>query len=1072
MSTNFHSTLKTAANKQKVVPPDWMPTGSIRSLMLDDPGEVWLQYHGQPHDLVPDLRSPYSFFNFIIHKAAQFKEQWIKKSAKGAITVCEKSYHVRYVDKLRKTLELMLLEKVPLIVQPALWWAPAKIYGVPDLIVHTSWLQDHFPASFAELQAAGPPDGYVVLEIRLGSGRTKAEREALAAQIRLNTYMLGRLQGWMPSRAFLIARGAVSQPASIEIKSKLSQPLDDDLSAKREHFLEVKLHGDALVPWRDDKVKVNLAQSSEQWESAKALIAWEKTPGGDPRVFPFIGPVQQSELAAKGFANVDEMLQVEPAALPLQELTLAKPEAIPQIRAVLQANRSGIAVLPGPAVIPTTKPFEFFVDYEFFNNLNVDFRKQWPTLGGRAMLFMIGVGWDEQGAWQYQAFVAEKETIGHEKEIIEAFVQFLEARTNGAFTDPAKTALYHWHKNAEPRQSKAAADRHSLPPAHPFRHLPWLDLHETFLQTPCAVPGAWDYGLKSVAKALAKQDPAFDPQWVGSLNDGVRAMLLGWEAYKDNPHKSPEMRILHQYLEADCKALWCILSWMRGDPPGAAFGTPGQPYVGWDNVQKGFSRPGTEQAFVAFNHGKGAFVWLQPVLGDTDGIKNVQHLIWGDEVHILESQGDWRRILSRGTLGWMHKDLLQKERVLEVNFVDVGQGDGCFIVTPQEEYLLIDAGEEDHMYRFLRWRFRHFKQPISFKAMVITHPDLDHYAGFTRFFDPEDEAVENLHFDCIYHNGILKASSKTNIVIAEDKASLPQKLKKLSPQAKYRILLQAALASGRVDDVRMLCAEPSHVPHLPGYEAPPLQIEVLGPVPEGGPGQRRLRFFSSSGKTKNGHSIVLRLVYHDVSILLGGDLNVPAERHLLGHYSGVDKDWWRIKKEEKKKELVDEVVAKATATFRSDIAKACHHGSHDFSNEFLRVIDSIVTVVSSGDAESHCHPRPETLGTLGKYGRGGRPLIYSTELARSSEEKIKHPFLVWQRLKEARKEDRESEFIEELITELGRSVAVYGMITLRTDGTNVVMAQKLEEPRPNGQRWDLTLLSPDAQGHLHYEPEH
>ncbi len=39
-----------------------------------------------------------------------------------------------------------------------------------------------------------------------------------------------------------------------------------------------------------------------------------------------------------------------------------------------------------------------------------------------------------------------------------------------------------------------------------------------------------------------------------------------------------------------------------------------------------------------------------------------------------------------------------------------------------------------------------------------------------------------------------------------------------------------------------------------------------------------------------------------------------------------------------------------------------------------------------------------------------------------------------------------------------RNVAVYGMITLRALGEHVVMAQKLEQPRDNGTKWDIHEL--------------
>lgn len=58
----------------------------------------------------------------------------------------------------------------------------------------------------------------------------------------------------------------------------------------------------------------------------------------------------------------------------------------------------------------------------------------------------------------------------------------------------------------------------------------------------------------------------------------------------------------------------------------------------------------------------------------------------------------------------------QKERLLELIFVDIGQGDGCLLITPDDRIVVIDAGAGDNMLRFLRWRFRGFYKRIDFEA--------------------------------------------------------------------------------------------------------------------------------------------------------------------------------------------------------------------------------------------------------------------------------------------------------------------------------------------------------------------
>ncbi|NJL29463.1 MAG: hypothetical protein HC897_17045, partial [Thermoanaerobaculia bacterium] len=255
-----------------------------------------------------------------------------------------------------------------------------------------------------------------------------------------------------------------------------------------------------------------------------------------------------------------------------------------------------------------------------------------------------------------------------------------------------------------------------------------------------------------------------------------------------------------------------------------------------------------------------------------------------------------------------------------------------------------------------------------------------------------------------------------------------------------------------------------------------LRIEALAPVPERrADGTRLLRWFGDVGKTKNGHSVVLRLVYRDVVVFLGGDLNIPAEDHLLAHYTGLPVPPRTAVEEE-------ELVAAARRVFGADVAKSCHHGSADFREVFLRAIDAAVTVISSGDDEAHSHPRADTLGAIGRYSRGARPLIFNTELARSAKELVKNPQILRERLKELQKAIGEAttdtkrasaqKDFEQEVDRLERSIAVYGMISLRTDGRKILLAQKLEKPRGNDKKWDLYSLEPGPDGRLRYQSKY
>ncbi|MCP3917938.1 MAG: hypothetical protein GY711_20520 [bacterium] len=130
-----------------------------------------------------------------------------------------------------------------------------------------------------------------------------------------------------------------------------------------------------------------------------------------------------------------------------------------------------------------------------------------------------------------------------------------------------------------------------------------------------------------------------------------------------------------------------------------------------------------------------------------DGKRPLQHLLWGDfildkgqkqgtykvkDVHGDTVTGKYVRCHIRGFQDdiFVREHEVQDDRVLEVIFVDIGQGDGCLVVTPDDKQMIIDAGVSDH------------------------------YMGFDRFFDDP-----KVFFDTIYTNGIMEefpASKKKN----------------------------------------------------------------------------------------------------------------------------------------------------------------------------------------------------------------------------------------------------------------------------------------------------------------------
>lgn len=141
-----------------------------------------------------------------------------------------------------------------------------------------------------------------------------------------------------------------------------------------------------------------------------------------------------------------------------------------------------------------------------------------------------------------------------------------------------------------------------------------------------------------------------------------------------------------------------------------------------------------------------------------------------------------------------------------------------------------------------------------------------------------------------------------------------------------------------------------------------VQVTVLGPraVPLDDV-RRGLPLLSGSGgtvssRTINGHSVVLRFSYGNVSVLLTGDVHGDAQRHLLDR----------------------------GAALKTDVLKVPHHGSDDVHRPFIDAVAPLVSIISAGDEDArrdYLHPRASLLAMLGQASRGAEPVVFITNLA-------------------------------------------------------------------------------------------
>lgn len=406
----------------------------------------------------------------------------------------------------------------------------------------------------------------------------------------------------------------------------------------------------------------------------------------------------------------------------------------------------------------------------------------------------------------------------------------------------------------------------------------------------------------------------------------------------------------------------------------------------------------------------------------------VANLLMGEWVKKIKQYDDYHYVRFRGGNGVIKSDLLSEKRLLELYFIDVGQGDSILVQTPKDRRILIDGGRDNESHSFLQWKYNLAKKDnkIDFDALIMTHADEDHAKGLNFVLNDPKITVKT-----VYHNGIPRFKGKDQlgkISGTGDNRTLEAyddvtkiKQEELSPDYKRLVnsILKAKKKYRRLKVKRL----DQFSKKLSEFNADKLTIKVLGPINRGTKKNPKLKAIGGKSVIINGNSVALMLEYGKCKILLCGDMNTPYEKEFLKIYSG--------------------------SQLQAHVFKANHHGSQDFTEDFLNAVQPWATVISSGDEPDYGHPRAVLLGSLGRYAPSKikRPLTFSTEIVRTFKE-IK--------AKQLKAMNAQGESLYEK--------TIKGIIHVRTNGSKLVMgrifgASKLADPENhNGYQWEYYLF--------------
>lgn len=248
---------------------------------------------------------------------------------------------------------------------------------------------------------------------------------------------------------------------------------------------------------------------------------------------------------------------------------------------------------------------------------------------------------------------------------------------------------------------------------------------------------------------------------------------------------------------------------------------------------------------------------------------------------------------------WGFKDLFKKD--LTLTFIDVGHGDSILIEFPKGKRMLIDGGglprDDFDIGKNVIAPFLWKKKIKRIDTLVLTHPDPDHLRGLNFI-------ASQFSIGQFWESGIKISSEPYNQL---EETILKRNIKRYYINESY-----------------------------PPQNINGVEISVLNPPKIVNP-----EASISNPSYINNHSLVLRLKYKDIVILLPADIERDAELR----------------------------ISKMSDLLRADVLKVPHHGSLSSSSEiFIRKVKPIYAILSTSERTKGSLPHPDILKRYEKLG--------------------------------------------------------------------------------------------------------
>ena len=591
----------------------WVSPSATRNHVLDDPLLDWLDRYGEDKGFVRDpVDDETDFLTFLFAKGNAF-EAAVVEHLRGLAEVRtiapegatrEQRHDLAFAEATFAS----MAEGVPIICQGLLRDAETRTYGGPDLLVRSDVLAKLFPGSLSAAEAAVPaPDldigdcHYRVVDIKFSTLHLAAGGElgnsgsapAYKAQVFIYNRALGRLQGYLPPEAFVLGRGWEQTkrgdttrvpncmdriaPVANDYASYGRGRLSDQVEQAVEWVRRMRREGgewQVLPEPTVEELRPNAKGDAAPWGSAVKEIVKQSE---DLTQLWFVGVGKRREANREGITRWSDP-RVTPRAVAVEGRTTA-----PRLQALLDVNRDPDGPAVRPAHIAAARPewleeapVEFYVDFETVGDLDDDFSRI-PERGGQPLIFMVGCGHVEAGAWRFECFITDRLDETSEGRVIDDWFEHMTAVRDRLAPGVAPKVI-HWSPHetitletafdAAVKRHRKTRWRHTKT-GEEWPHPNWFDfLKKVVREEPVVVRGAHGFGLKAVTNAMHAL-ALVETSWGEGPADGLGAMVGAWTCEREAARIDGSMRDLplmagiRAYNEVDCKAMMELVRYLR-----------------------------------------------------------------------------------------------------------------------------------------------------------------------------------------------------------------------------------------------------------------------------------------------------------------------------------------------------------------------------------------------------------------------------------------------------------------------------------------------------------------------------